>query len=234
MITLVGVGHVFAISNSIKEIIRSKRPEVVCLELDPARYHALMNRDEPRRVPLQYRLLAYFQTRMADKFGTQVGDEMVAAVEAAGEVGAKVALIDMDAARVFGQLWRRMSLKERVNLFGGAFIGLFVSKEKVEAEMNRYEGNEAQYMDTLGEGFPTIKEVLIDDRNKHMAEALKSLATQHGSILAVVGDGHVPGLMEQLKPLDLEAVRLKDLRTGNMRPSATGSEVSTSFWYHTE
>lgn len=234
MITLVGVGHVFAISDSVKEIIRSRRPEVVCLELDPARYQSLMHRDEPRSIPLQYRLLAYFQTRMAEKFETQVGDEMVAAVEAAGEVGAKVALIDMDAARVFGQLWRKMSLREKLSLFGGAFVGLFVSKEKVEEEMTRYEGNEAQYLDTLGKGFPTIKEVLIDDRNKHMAAMLRSLASQNASVLAVVGDGHVSGLLEQLKPLDAEAIRLKDLRGGKAQPSQTGSEVSTSFWYHSE
>lgn len=234
MITLVGVGHVFAISDSVKAVIRSRRPEVVCLELDPGRYHSLTHKDEARSVPLQYRLLAYFQTRMADKFGTQVGDEMLAAAEAAGEVGARVALIDMDAARVFGQLWRKMSLKEKVSLFGGAFVGLLVSKEKVEEEMNRYEGNEAQYIETLGTGFPTIKEVLIDDRNKHMADALRSLSSQHGSIVAVVGDGHVPGLMEQLKLLNPEAVRLKDLRSGMPQPAAAGSEVTSSFWYHSE
>jgi len=232
MITLIGVGHVFAIADSVKEVIRSKRPEVVCLELDPARYEALLHKDEERSVPLQYRLLAYFQTRMADKFGSQVGDEMLAAAEAAGEVGAKVALIDMDAAGVFAQLWRRMSFREKLGLFGGALMGLFASKERVEEEMTRYEGNEAQYIDTLGEGFPTIKEVLIDDRNRHMSDTLKSLAAEHPNIVAVVGDGHVPGLMEQLKSVGAEAIRLKDLRSSKGQTSPSGSEVTTSFWYH--
>jgi pheromone shutdown protein TraB len=230
MITLIGVGHVFAISDNVKQVIRTRRPQVVCLELDPARYQSLLHRDEPRSVPIQYRLLSYLQTRMADKFDTQVGDEMLAAAEAAGEVGAKVALIDMDAGRVFRQLWKRMSLKEKANLFGGAFIGLFMSKARVEEEMDRYEGNEAQYIEAVGQGFPTIKKVLIDDRNEYMAGALRSLSAHHSSIVAVVGDGHVPGLIEQLKPLEAETVRLKDLRNGTVS-STSGSEVTTSFWY---
>lgn len=233
MITLVGVGHVFAISDSVRDIIRSKRPEVVCLELDPARYRALSTRESSTQVPLQYRLLAYFQKRMADKFGTEVGDEMIAAVKAAGEVGAKVALVDMDAAKVFSLLWRKMSFREKLQLFGGALVGLFASKETVEREMEKYEEHETVYLEKLGDGFPAVKEVLIDDRNRYMAQRISSIAAQHGSVLAVVGDGHIPGILEQLKPLEAEAIRLRELRKGPVQ-RASGAEYSASFWYHSQ
>jgi pheromone shutdown protein TraB len=230
MITLIGVGHVFAISENVKEIIRSKRPEVVCLELDLARYNALIQKDHSGAVPLQYKLLAFFQKRMAGKFGTEVGEEMMAAVGAAQEVGARVALIDLDAARVFSQLWKRMSMKERVSLLWGGFAGLFISKKVVEQEMDRYEGNEEQYIETLGTGFPTVKEVLIDDRNKHMAQQLSSLATQHKSIIAVVGDGHISGILASLGTTEVETVRLKDIREGKI-VNRDASEHTTTFWY---
>lgn len=229
MITIVGVGHVFAISENVKALIRSRRPEVVCLELDPGRYRALVHREESRTVPLQYRLLGYFQKRMASKFGTEVGDEMLAAVEAAREVGAKVALIDMDAASVFARLWKRMSFKEKMHLMGGAFVGLFASKERVEKELNKYEESTDQYMELMGEGFPSIKEVLIDDRNRFMALRLSELAAQHSSILAVVGDGHVSGIASGLAGSEIETVRLKDLRT-QPAASSSGQEFTTSFW----
>jgi pheromone shutdown protein TraB len=234
MITLIGVGHVFAISENVKELIRSRRPEVVCLELDPARFNALMHKNSHRSVPLQYRLLAYFQTRTAEKFGTEIGGEMLAAASAAGEIGAKIALIDLDAARVFAQLWRKMSFREKMNLLGGAAIGLFMPKKTVEREMDKYEGNEAQYLETLGQGFPAVKEVLIDDRNKHMVEQLKAIASQHSNIVAVVGDGHIPGIVESLKPLETEVVRLRDIRSGAVQTPASGAEYSTTFWYHNE
>ncbi len=233
MITLIGVGHVFAIANNVKEIIRSRSPDVVCLELDAARYHALSEKRQAGSVPLQYRLLAYLQRRMAMKFGTEVGDEMMAAVDAAGEVGAKIALIDMDASRVFTLLWKKMSSRERLNLFAGALVGLFVSKETVEKEMKKYEEHEDEYIATLGAGLPTVKEVLIDDRNKFMAERLSSLAAQHPRIVAVVGDGHIPGLLEQLRPTEVETIRLKDLRKGAERKDES-SEYSASFWYQSE
>ncbi|MGQ9587258.1 MAG: TraB/GumN family protein [Thermoplasmata archaeon] len=233
MITLIGVGHVFAIANNVKEVIRSRRPEVVCLELDAVRYRALSEKRQAGSAPLQYRLLAYLQRRMALKFGTEVGDEMMAAVEAAGAVGAKIALIDMDASRVFALLWKKMSVKEKLNLFGGALLGLFVSKKTVEREMEKYEEHEDEYIATLGTGFPTVKEVLIDDRNKFMAERLSSLAAQHLSIVAVVGDGHIPGLLEQLKQTGVEAIRLKDLRKGQ-ESKVELAEYSGGFWYHNE
>jgi len=222
---------VFVISENIKELIRSRRPEVVCIELDPGRYRALQEKMVSAHVPIQYRLLAYVQKRLADKFGSEVGDEMLAAANAAGEVGAKVALIDMDAGQVFARLWKKMSFKEKMHLFGGAFLGLFMTKEKVEREMEMYESHEDQYIEVLSAGFPTVKEVLIDDRNKHMAKQISSIAAEHSSVVVVVGDGHVPGLAEALKPLEVETIRLKDLRHESP-PSPSGSEYSASFWYN--
>jgi pheromone shutdown protein TraB len=234
MITLIGVGHVFAISDNVKEVIRLKRPELVCLELDPARYHSLMQRERSGSIPIQYRLLSYFQKRMAGKFGTEVGDEMMAAVAAAGEVGAKIALIDMDAARVFAKLWSKMSFREKLNLIGGALVGLVLSKETVEKEMDKYETNEAQYLESMGKELPSVKEVLIDDRNKHMADKLGSLAAQHKNIVAVVGDGHIPGLLQSLGAVEVETIRLRDLRSGPIEARQNAAEYNVSFWYHNE
>lgn len=234
MITLVGVGHVFAISENVKQQVRSRRPDAVCLELDPARFDALIHRHQGRSVPLQYRLLAYFQKRIAGKFGTEVGAEMVAGAEAAQEMGARLFLIDMDAAAVFQRLWSRMSFRERVKLFTGAFAGLFVTRDRVEKEIQNYEAHEEDYLKVLGEGFPTLKEVLIDDRNRYMADHLKSLAREYRNIVAIVGDGHIKGLLDSLAMPDVDVVRLKDLLKGPVKapPGAPpAAQFSQSFWY---
>ncbi len=234
MITLVGVGHVFAISEGVKALIRSRHPEIVCLELDVARFNALSQKQHSHNVPLQYRLLAYFQKRMASKFDTEVGGEMLAAAEAAREIGARLALIDMDASSVFANMWRKMSMRERLTLLTGAFAGLFISKERVEEEVQKFESQEDQYIQILSEGFPTVKKVLIDDRNKYMAERLLALSKEHPAILAVVGDGHVPGLVQLLTGAEVEVIRLKDLlKEPRPQPKQGGSEYSSSFWYHT-
>ena len=53
MITIIGVGHVFQLSENIRSVIRERRPEVVCIELDQARYRALMDRSTRGKVPIQ-------------------------------------------------------------------------------------------------------------------------------------------------------------------------------------
>lgn len=232
MITLVGVGHVFVISEQVRAMILSRRPEVVCLELDPARYSALLNREKGRggRVPVQYMLLARIQRRMASKFGSEAGAEMLAAASAAREIGAKVALIDMDAAKAFGKLWKVMTLREKVELMFGSLVGLVASKERVEEEMARYEEQDVEYLETLGADFPSVKRVLIDDRNKHMAARIVSIASQHENVLAVVGDGHMQGIVEALGDRPVEAVRLKELRRQEPEQATTGGEYSFSYY----
>jgi len=232
MITVIGVGHVFVISEQVRAMILSRQPEVVCLELDPARYSALMNRGSGRngRVPVQYMLLAQIQKRIAGKFGTEAGAEMLAAASAAREVGAKLALIDMDATSVFANLWRAMSLREKLELFFGALVGLVSSKETVEMEVERYEDGETEYIEKLGEEFPTIKRILIDDRNRYMAARIVSIAAQHENVLAVVGDGHMQGLVEALGDRKVETVRLKELRGAEPGPSPSGGQYGFSYY----
>jgi len=232
MITVIGVGHVFVISEQVRAMILSRQPEVVCLELDPARYSALMNRGSGRngRVPVQYMLLAQIQKRIAGKFGTEAGAEMLAAASAAREVGAKLALIDMDATSVFANLWRAMSLREKLELFFGALVGLVSSKETVEMEVERYEDGETEYIEKLGEEFPTIKRILIDDRNRYMAARIVSIGAQHENVLAVVGDGHMQGLVEALGDRKVETVRLKELRGAEPGPSPSGGQYGFSYY----
>lgn len=232
MITLLGVGHVFVISEQVRAMVLSRRPEVVCLELDPARFRALMDRDRDggARVPLQYVLLAQVQRRIAGKFESEAGAEMLAAASAAREVGAKVALIDMDASTVFGRLWRAMSLREKVHLMFGALVGLVASKESIEKEVESYEDRDVEYLEALGSEYPSIKRVLIDERNRYMADRIVSIASQHEDVLAVVGDGHVPGLVEALGDRPVETVRLKDLRSQEPGQAAIGGEYSFSYF----
>lgn len=232
MITLVGVGHVFAISGRVSDVIRTKRPAIVCLELDPVRYQALVQKDSSRRVPLQYSLLAMFQKRMADEFGSEVGDEMLAAASAAREIGAKVALIDVDASRMLATLWRKMSVKEKIGLLFGALVGLVSSKDAVEREMDAYQSNDEAYIEEIGRRFPAVKSVLIDDRNRIMAERIREIAKANGNVVAVVGDGHVPGIARALATEQPEVVRLKELM-GTSAASEGSGEYSMSFvWHH--
>lgn len=225
MITIVGVGHVFDIGNQVKDIIFRRNPSAVCVELDRARYEALMSEEARGSAPLPYRALAFFQKQIAKKYGQDVGQEMVAAIRSAEEVGAKIFFIDLDSIQVFQRFWRMMSWSEKVKLVVALASSIFIPKSTVDKEIEKFEEDEERYIELFGEEFPSAKRILIDDRNVHMAAAIRKLNEEYGNVVAVVGDGHVDGMSQLLGDRELEVIRLKELRSMDSR----GSTVSFSY-----
>jgi pheromone shutdown protein TraB len=225
VITLVGVGHVFDLQASLRRVIEERRPVIVGVELDPARYAALQAPE--RRVPpfSIYAVLAYVQRRIASEYGTQAGSEMLTAARAAADLGAGLAFLDLDSRQVLSRLMRTMTLTEKVRFAVSVLGGLFVSKGQVDAELQKFEQNQGAFFDELAREFPAVKRVLIDERNEHMAQALRTLEADHGSVLAVVGEGHVEGLRALLADRSPELVRLKDLMTA---PPGGNASVTVS------
>lgn len=213
VITLIGVGHVFDIGQKVKSIIIEKKPDAVCLELDIARYNALLsNTRRGTGGSILYRMLSKFQQKVADEYGITVGSEMLGAIEGAKNVNARIYSIDMDSTFVIAKVWNSMSMGERVKFLLGAFQAFFVRKEQVEREVKRFEENSEDYIDALGKEFPTLKRLLLDDRNTYMANALRELNKLHQNIIAVVGDGHIDGLKKSFQDINIEIIRLKELR----------------------
>lgn len=229
MIVLVGVAHVIDVSQQIGQMVSYYSPGAVGVELDPSRYQALRDGERSSNVPLAYRLLSLMQRRLAEQFGGEVGAEMLAAVEAARANNAQVVFVDKDAGRMFGSLLQRMTLKERVLMVVSSVSGLFMSRKRVERELKEFQENEEAYMEVMAREYPTVKRVLIDERNEHMAQAILRAEGEHGSVLAVIGDGHVEGIRRILARQDLVSYRLKDLRDLQLPPKGSNSEVSFSF-----
>ena len=229
MIVLVGVAHVIDVSGQIERLVHVHSPAAVGVELDPGRYRAMLSKGSRREVPLPYRLLALMQRRLAEQFGGEVGAEMLAAVDAAGRHGAQVIFIDLEAERLFNSLLRQMSFREKVMMSLSSLTGLFLSRERVERELEEFQSNEEGYMGLMAQNYPTVKRVLIDERNEHMAKAILKAEGQFGSVMAVVGDGHVEGIRRLLSREDLVAYRLKDLREMGAGELTRTDEASFSF-----
>jgi len=214
MLTLIGVGHVFDIAARLKAAIAARSPNLVCLELDRARFQALLERPQNnlQGAPVMYQMLASFQQRIADQYGTAVGNEMLAAAEAARDLKANLAFIDLESSNIFNEFWSEMSLKEKVKLMAASFLGMFTSKKGVEKEVARFEENPGDYIEAFSKEFPSAKRVLIDKRDEHMSQKLRELSAKFEKIVAVVGDGHIEGMSRRLADLKPEIMRLSELR----------------------
>lgn len=240
MITLIGTGHVFDLSSTLLRVLDEKNPDVVCVELDKQRYNALMMKlsnpegykSASRQVPFVYRLLARFQDRMASEYGVTAGDEMLMAINYAHGHQLPVRFIDMNAQYLFSKMLRSMPLLEKLKLFLTGFGGFFVSKGHVEKELSRFEKDFDKYIEQIGEKFPTIKRVLIDERNQYMIQQLTKANEQYEKVVAVVGDGHIPGLSDLLKMKDteFETIRLRELRN-QKTPKSDSTTASFTMEY---
>jgi len=217
MITLVGVGHVFQLRHRIEGLVESRRPDLVCIELDEDRYRFIRQREKEGRYPsMTVALLARFQTRTAEMFGTTVGDEMIAAVDAAQGLSVPHEFIDMDGYTVMQRLRREMTWRERFWAFVAAIGAQFISKKRIEEELRQYEEDPEAYEEEMERRFPTFKRVLIDERNAYMAMRIAQSNSTHPYVMAVVGDGHVKGITHHLESWGLphEVIRLSEMREG--------------------
>jgi pheromone shutdown-related protein TraB len=221
MIVLIGTGHVFNLSQALISVFEEKQPEIVCVELDNQRYQALMlkqsdpesYKNREKNVPIIYKMLARFQESMANEYGVTAGQEMITAINYARSHQLPVAFIDMNAQNLFSRMLKSMSISEKLKLLLSGFGGFFISKKNVEKELEKIEKDFDKYIIEVGKRFPTIKRVLIDERDQHMVQQLITAGEKHERVVAVIGDGHVPGISKLLekKEIKFETIRLNEL-----------------------
>lgn len=237
MIILIGTGHVFNLSRQITDIFDQKQPDILCIELDEQRYQGLMLKqanpvkyqEASKNQPVIYKLLARFQDGIANEYGVKAGQEMITTIEYAQSHQIPLAFIDMNAQNMFSKMLKKMSISEKIKIMFSGISGFFISKNRVEKEINNIQENFDVYLNEIGKKFPTIKSVLIDERNSFMAQQLISASEKYEKIIAVVGDGHIPGLMNLLKKnaIQYETVRLSEIKDKKIKINDTSNAYFT-------
>ena len=101
--------------------------------------------------------------------------------------------------------------------------GLFTRKERVEAELQRFYRDEPGVLQEFAREMPTAKRLLIDERDASMARAMRQLADSKGDVVAVVGEGHIDGLLRELAGVPVQVVHLQELRAPAAGPNASAS-----------
>ena len=117
MITLIGTGHVFDLSSALLRIFDEKNPDVIGIELDKQRFHALMMKQAnpegykaaEKNLPFIYRLLGRFQESIASDYGVTAGHEMLTSITYAHSHQKPVEFIDMNAQHLFTRMLKSMS-----------------------------------------------------------------------------------------------------------------------------
>ena len=202
-VKIIGTSHVAPASiEAARNTILKTRPDCVALELDPERWTALhmhSNEKPSLRNPM-YWLLNRIQTHLGVRTGVMPGSEMLAAVEAARMVNARIVLIDMPIAEIMKRL-SSISLWERLKLVLRLISGMLSWPSEDELDLTKAPPERVieEALRWMKRKLPAIYKVLITDRNTYMAAWIRELSRQHRKIVVVVGAGHRRGLEQLLK-----------------------------------
>jgi pheromone shutdown-related protein TraB len=207
-ITLIGTAHVSRESSElVEQVIAERKPDTVCVELCQSRYQALIQKQQWENMHivkvikekkafllLSNLILAYFQKKIGKKLGIKPGDEILTAIAAAGKAGSQIHLADREIRVTLSRTWKLMGLwaksKLIVQLITSAGEMEEVKPEDIE-ELKKKDMLES-LLEEIGESFPAIRQVLIDERDQYLACKIRTAPGKR--IVAVVGAGHVPGI----------------------------------------
>ncbi len=210
---LVGTAHISQESvETVKAVIREENPDTVCVELDEQRHRALRNPDHWQSLNLVQILrqgqapfllanlaLASFQKRMGLQTGVKPGAELAAAAVTAEETGKELKLVDREIRTTLLRAWRGAGLWKKLNLMAGLMAGLFEKQELNEEELAKLRQTDtlSAMLDEMAEVLPTVKTVLVDERDTYMAHHIRMAPGD--KIVAIIGAAHMPGILAKLE-----------------------------------
>ena len=212
-ILLIGTAHVSQSSvDEVNTVINQVKPDTVCIELCSSRYQAMLEKDQWKNMDIfkviregksfllfANLIMTAFQKRLGLRLGVKPGSEMFEAANVAKKLNSELVLADRDVKITLQRTWRGMrffgKMKVLVQLLASMFVREEISKEEIEKLKESDALSEAMQM--LSEQSPEMKSILIDERDQYMAEKIRqSVGTL---VVAVVGAGHVKGLIAELK-----------------------------------
>ena len=213
-IILVGTAHISRESITlVDKTIEEEKPDVVGVELDQERLYQLlsgkkwgeMNIVEIVKTGKTYLfllnvLLSNLQKQLGAQVGVQPGAEMMAALKKAQEKRLAVQLLDRDVKITLKRAFNEMSFMEKMKLGTSIIAGFFGYGEKVtvqKIEELKQEDLLNKLMKELGKQMPSMKRVLVDERDSYIAEMIRNSPGK--KIVAVVGAGHIDGIVDCIK-----------------------------------
>lgn len=218
-IYLVGTAHISKKSvREVRETIEAVRPEAVCVELCAGRYRMLQDptawknmdiveviRTGKASLLLTQLIMASFYRQIGEQLGVQPGAEMLAAAQTAKDIGAELFLADRDIQVTLKRVWAGLGLRQKARLVTQLLTGLlFAAKIDEETIDNLQKQDQVQdVMDAFAGMFPEVKKILIDERDVYLSQKIREV--KYGKIVAVVGAGHVAGILREIHretPLD--------------------------------
>lgn len=239
-IILVGTAHVSQASiDEVTEVIKTETPDCVAIELDDQRLESLRNPENWRNLDivkvlkegkgflmLANLVLSSFQRRMGVNAGVKPGDEMKAAIAVAEEMHIRTAMVDRPINVTLRRAWAKNSLWGKCKLLATLLSTAFDKEEIPPEEIEKLkESSEMDsMMNELADYLPTVKEVLIDERDMYLARSI--WAAGGTKTVAVLGAGHLPGVEKHIQALAAAEETTDVSSISEVPPAGVGAKIA--------
>ena len=217
-LTIIGTSHVALESvKQAQNVILSEQPRVVALELDKARFIALMQKKRKKK-SLNWKLIkqigikgflfglfgAWVEKKIGDMVGVAPGSEMRMATITAAKVKADIALVDRDIRITLRRLFKLITWKEKWRFFWDLFKGFVLRKgEMQQFDLSKVPPEKVieELLKKTKDRYPGFYKALVSERNVYMAQNLYKLMEKYKEekIVALVGAGHEKRIIEIIK-----------------------------------
>ncbi len=195
----------------IKSEFFSFKPDIICVELDRNRLHALLTNRKPdysikniSKIGLKGYLFAviggFIQRKLGRMVGMQPGVDMKQAAILAKNNNLLLVLLDRDISVTLSRLSKAITFKEKMRFLNDLLFGWLKKEQKIKINLAEVPTDEliTKMMKQLKDRYPSLYNVLLEERNHFMAKRLVTVQANHPDkkIMVVIGAGHEKGLIE--------------------------------------
>ena len=122
-------------------------------------------------------VMASFQRRIGERFGVKPGDEMRAAIDEAQSAGVPIALVDRPVQLTLQRAWKSLRMWGKIKLMFSSLYSILAVDEIKEEEIERLKDKDmlTSTIEEVARQAPTVKRVLIDERDAYMARKIADL-----------------------------------------------------------
>ena len=226
---LVKTAHVSKDSiEDVRRCVEEINPDAICIELDEQRYERLSNPDKWRETDiievikkkqvgmlLVNTILASFQKRMAKSLGSNTGGEMMEGIRLSKDRNIPLVLADRSIKTTFSRIWNELDTKEKFKMLMAIIESIFSDEEISEEDLAKLKEADAleAALGEVSEQFPTIKRVLVDERDQYLCEKIRTAPGK--KIVAIIGAAHSLGIEKYLNsPIDIDALNKVNKKKG--------------------
>jgi len=218
---IIGTSHISWESLSIiKKSFQEHEPDIVAVELDRNRLYALLNNIKTSKNPMQilrvgvkgyvFALVgSYLQRKLGNMVGTKPGSDMLTAIKLAQKHKKPIALVDQDISITLRRFSQKTKASDKWRFFFDIISSPFRKDEKITFDLNKNPDEKIVnfLLDKMKRRYPSFYRVLVEERNKHIAQNLFLLMKKNPNkkVLCVLGAGHKEGVLKKLNVLGAQA-----------------------------